>query len=141
MAWASLPLLEPLERIHSDTIDPHFPVQMRPCDASGRTSLSENLTNIDDLPELKVVLEHITTAEAADFVAGGPANLAATVTPQHLIINRNAIFAGGLRPHAYCLPVAKREQHRLAVSRQQYVRRLYVQVYQTSLMHVFQGVR
>ncbi|MDQ3247180.1 MAG: dihydroorotase [Pseudomonadota bacterium] len=70
-----------------------------------------------ELPGLKVVLEHITTAEAAAFVADGPANLAATVTPQHLIINRNAIFAGGLRPHAYCLPVAKREKHRLAVRR------------------------
>jgi dihydroorotase len=66
-------------------------------------------------PELKIVLEHITTAEAADFVLGNAPNIAATVTPQHLVINRNAIFAGGLRPHAYCLPVAKREKHRLAV--------------------------
>ena len=70
-----------------------------------------------DLPALKVVLEHITTAEAADFVTSNAGNIAATVTPQHLIINRNAIFAGGLRPHAYCLPVAKREKHRLAVVR------------------------
>jgi dihydroorotase len=70
---------------------------------------------VADYPGLKVVLEHITTAEAADFVAGGSANIAATVTPQHMIINRNAIFDGGIRPHAYCLPVAKREQHRLAV--------------------------
>src|SRR3712207_1349714 len=69
------------------------------------------------MPELKIVLEHITTAEAADFVRDSSANIAATVTPQHLIINRNAIFAGGLRPHAYCLPVAKREKHRLAVRR------------------------
>ena len=65
-------------------------------------------------PELKVVLEHITTKEAVEFVHYGE-TLAATVTPQHLIINRNAIFSGGLRPHAYCLPVAKREEHRLAV--------------------------
>jgi dihydroorotase len=64
---------------------------------------------------MKIVFEHITTADAADFVAGSGGNIAATVTPQHLIINRNAIFAGGLRPHAYCLPVAKREEHRLAV--------------------------
>jgi len=70
---------------------------------------------VADLPGLKVVLEHITTAEAADFVTGTGRNVAATVTPQHLVINRNAIFAGGLRPHAYCLPVAKRETHRLAV--------------------------
>jgi dihydroorotase len=70
---------------------------------------------VRDFPGLKIVFEHITTADAADFVAGSGDNIAATVTPQHLIINRNAIFAGGLRPHAYCLPVAKREEHRLAV--------------------------
>jgi dihydroorotase len=66
-------------------------------------------------PALKVVMEHITTAQAAQFVAAGPATLAATITPQHLHLNRNAMFDGGLRPHAYCLPVAKREPHRLAV--------------------------
>lgn len=68
-----------------------------------------------DFPALKAVFEHITTAEAVAFVEAGGANLAATVTPQHLVINRNAIFDGGIRPHAYCLPVAKRERHRLAV--------------------------
>jgi dihydroorotase len=68
-----------------------------------------------DFPELKIVLEHITTAEAADFVQAAGPNLGATITPQHLMINRNAIFDRGLRPHAYCLPVAKREKHRLAV--------------------------
>ena len=61
------------------------------------------------------MFEHITTAEAAEFVDAAATNVAATITPQHLIINRNALFAGGLRPHAYCLPVAKREKHRLAV--------------------------
>ena len=66
-------------------------------------------------PGLKVVLEHITTADAAAFVAEGPANLAATITPHHLHINRNALFQGGLRPDFYCLPVAKRERHRLAL--------------------------
>jgi dihydroorotase len=70
---------------------------------------------VRDFPDLKIVFEHITTADAADFVTSSADNIAATVTPQHLIINRNAIFAGGLRPHAYCLPVAKREDHRLAV--------------------------
>jgi dihydroorotase len=70
---------------------------------------------VRDFPELKIVLEHITTEDAAGFVESAGTNVAATVTPQHLIINRNAIFAGGLRPHAYCLPVAKREKHRLAV--------------------------
>ena len=69
---------------------------------------------VADFPSLKIVLEHITTSEAASFVLDHP-NVGATVTPQHLIINRNALFAGGLRPHAYCLPVAKRDHHRLAV--------------------------
>ena len=69
---------------------------------------------VHDFPKLKIVLEHITTEEAVNFVTRQP-YVAATVTPQHLVINRNAIFAGGLRPHAYCLPVAKREKHRLAV--------------------------
>jgi len=68
-----------------------------------------------DFPALKIVFEHITTAEAVAFVDGSGANIAATVTPQHLVINRNALFEGGLRPHSYCLPVAKRERHRLAV--------------------------
>ncbi|HEX5319531.1 MAG TPA: dihydroorotase [Stellaceae bacterium] len=69
------------------------------------------------LPELRIVLEHITTVEAVDYVSGGGANLAATITPHHLAINRNAIFQGGIRPHLYCLPIAKREKHRLALRR------------------------
>jgi dihydroorotase len=68
-----------------------------------------------DFPALKVVLEHITTEDAARFVADGPDTLAATITPQHLLLDRNALFDGGLRPHAYCLPVLKRERHRRAV--------------------------
>jgi dihydroorotase len=70
---------------------------------------------VEGFPALKIVLEHITTEEAVGFVTEAGPNVAATVTPQHLILNRNALFAGGLRPHAFCLPVAKREQHRLAV--------------------------
>jgi dihydroorotase len=70
------------------------------------------------LPELRIVLEHITTEEAADYVAaaGGP-NLAATITAHHMVINRNANFCGGIRPHLYCLPIAKREKHRRALRR------------------------
>jgi dihydroorotase len=68
-----------------------------------------------DLPELKVVFEHITTKEAAQYVAGAGAHTAATITAHHLLYNRNAIFLGGLRPHYYCLPVLKRELHRLAL--------------------------
>jgi dihydroorotase len=68
-----------------------------------------------DLPELKVVFEHITTREAAQYVASAGAHTAATITAHHLLYNRNAIFTGGLRPHYYCLPVLKRELHREAL--------------------------
>ena len=70
---------------------------------------------VRDFPALKIVLEHMTTSEAVNFVTGSGPQIGATITPQHCIINRNAIFDGGIRPHAYCLPVAKREAHRLAV--------------------------
>ena len=68
-------------------------------------------------PDLRIVFEHITTEQAVDFVAAADQNLAATITPHHLHINRNAMFAGGLRSDFYCLPVAKRERHRLALRR------------------------
>ncbi|MGE8319104.1 MAG: dihydroorotase [Comamonas sp.] len=68
-----------------------------------------------DFPGLKIVFEHITTKEAAQYVAGSDANTGATITAQHLLFNRNAIFTGGIRPHYYCLPVLKREEHRLAL--------------------------
>ena len=67
------------------------------------------------LPELRVIFEHITTRQAVDFVDSSGDHVAATITPQHLHINRNAILVGGIRPHMYCLPVAKREEHRLAL--------------------------
>ncbi len=70
-----------------------------------------------DFPALKIVFEHITTSDAVDFVMAQGDMMAATITPQHLHINRNAMFAGGIRPHMYCLPVAKREAHRLALRR------------------------
>ncbi len=70
---------------------------------------------VRDFPQLRIVFEHITTKDAVDFVRDSGPNIAATITPQHLHINRNAMFAGGIRPHAYCLPVAKREFHRLAL--------------------------
>ena len=66
-------------------------------------------------PKLKIVFEHITTKDAAEFVMSAPANVAATITPHHLLMNRNAMFTGGIRPHHYCLPVLKREEHRLAL--------------------------
>ena len=111
------PVLERMERIgmvlcvHGEVTDPDVDVFDR------EAVFIERILSrvVRDFPALKVVFEHITTSEAADFVEGSGSNIAATVTPQHLIINRNALFAGGLRPHAYCLPVAKREHHRLAV--------------------------
>ena len=97
--------------IHGEVTDPDVDVFDREAVFIDRT-----LTPlVHDFPELKMVLEHITTKQAAEFVAAAPANVAATVTPQHLHLNRNALFKGGLRPHAYCLPVVKREEHRLAV--------------------------
>ncbi|NUR45325.1 MAG: dihydroorotase [Sphingomonas sp.] len=97
--------------VHGEVTDPDVDVFDR--EAVFIERILTRLTS--DFPELKIVLEHITTSDAVDFVRSG--RVAATITPQHLIINRNAIFAGGLRPHAYCLPVAKREEHRLAVRR------------------------
>lgn len=71
---------------------------------------------VDRFPRLKVVLEHVTTADGVAFVQGARDGVAATVTPQHILLNRNALFAGGLRPHHYCLPVLKAERHREAVA-------------------------
>jgi dihydroorotase len=65
--------------------------------------------------KLKIVLEHITTRQAAEFVTSAPDNIAATITPQHLLYNRNALFKGGIRPHYFCLPILKREPHRQAL--------------------------
>lgn len=70
---------------------------------------------LNDFPKLKVVLEHITTQQATEFVAQAPDNIAATITPHHLMFNRNAMFKGGMNPHYYCLPILKRETHRQAL--------------------------
>ena len=70
---------------------------------------------LHDFPGLKVVLEHITTRQTADFIASAASNVAATVTAHHLLYNRNALFQGGIRPHMYCLPILKREPHRQAL--------------------------
>jgi len=95
--------------VHGEVTDPDVDVFDREA-----VFIDRVLTRIvSDFPELKIVLEHITTRDAVEFVASG--RVGATITPQHLVINRNALFTGGLRPHAYCLPVAKREEHRLAV--------------------------
>jgi dihydroorotase len=110
------PTLARMERIgmvlcvHGEVTDPEVDVFDREAAFIARV-LSKV---VNDFPGLKIVFEHITTEDAVEFV-NRSLRVAATITPQHLIINRNAIFEGGLRPHAYCLPVAKREKHRLAV--------------------------
>jgi dihydroorotase len=97
--------------IHGEVTDPSVDVFDRE-----RVFIDRELTAIlRDFPGLRVVLEHITTREAALFVGEAPDNVAATITPQHLLYSRNALFAGGLRPHLYCLPVLKRETHRHAL--------------------------
>ena len=70
---------------------------------------------LHDFPEMRVIMEHVTTRDAVDFVSAASDNVGATITAHHLLMNRNALFAGGMRPHHYCLPVLKREEHRLAL--------------------------
>jgi len=78
--------------------------------------IERHLTRLlHDFPKLKIVLEHITTRQAAEFIATAPANVAATLTVHHLLYNRNAMFQGGIRPHMFCLPILKRETHRQAL--------------------------
>jgi len=108
MAGLGLPLL-----IHGEVTDPEIDVFDR--EAAFIDRVLEPLCR--RVPELLIVLEHITTKEAVDYVSSAGPNLAATITAHHLVINRNALFAGGIRPHLYCLPIAKREQHRQALRR------------------------
>ena len=110
-------VLETLQRIGMPLLI-HGEVTDREIDIFDREAIFVERTLaplVRDYPALKIVLEHITTAEAAAFVTDAGPNVAATITPQHLHLNRNAMFDGGLQPHAYCLPVIKRERHRLAV--------------------------
>jgi dihydroorotase len=108
MAAIGMPLL-----IHGEVTDPEIDIFDREAVFIERV--------LDPLrrrvPELRVVLEHVTTEEAVAYVASGGPNIAATITAHHLVISRNAIFAGGIRPHLYCLPIAKREKHRRALRR------------------------
>ena len=107
MQHIGMPLL-----VHGEVTDPAIDIFDREAVFIDRILLK----TLASFPALKVVLEHITTRQAADLVISADfPNLAATITPQHLMLNRNALFDGGLRPHAYCLPVVKREEHRLAV--------------------------
>ena len=108
MAQIGMPLL-----VHGEVTDPEVDVFDR--EAVFLERVLDPLRR--RLPGLRIVLEHITTEEAAGYVWNGGPNLAATITAHHLQINRNAIFAGGIRPHLYCLPIAKREKHRQALRR------------------------
>jgi dihydroorotase len=106
MQEAGMPLL-----VHGEVTDPGVDVFDREAVFLDRV-LAPLLARF---PKLKVVVEHITTREAARFVAAEPANGGATITAHHLLLNRNALFSGGFRPHHYCLPVVKREEHRRAL--------------------------
>lgn len=106
MEEVGMPLL-----LHGEVVDPEVDVFDREA-----VFIERHLTRLlRDFPKLKIVLEHITTRQAAEFVTAAPANVAATITVHHLLYNRNAMFKGGIRPHLYCLPVLKREQHRRAL--------------------------
>ena len=112
--WPALARMEAIGMlllVHGEVTDPTIDIFDREA-----VFIDRILTGlIADFPALKIVFEHITTRQAAQFVADAPATIAATITPHHLHLSRNALFDGGLRPHAYCLPVLKREEHRLAV--------------------------
>lgn len=106
MEEVGLPLL-----LHGEVVDADIDIFDREA-----VFIERHLSRLQrDFPKLKMVLEHITTHQAAEFVASAPVNIAATVTAHHLLFNRNALFVGGIRPHMYCLPVLKREPHRLAL--------------------------
>ncbi len=108
MQRAGLPLL-----VHGEVTDAHVDVFDRE-----RVFIEHVLQPlVRDFPALKIVFEHVTTGEAVDFVLDAPANIAATLTAHHLLLNRNAMLAGGMRPHHYCAPVPKRERDREALVR------------------------
>ena len=106
MEKLDIPLL-----IHGEVNDPNIDIFDRE-----KIFIEKNLINAHkEFPDLRIVLEHISTKESTEFVKETSNNIAATITPQHLLYNRNELFAGGLKPHAFCLPVLKREEHRVAV--------------------------
>ncbi|MGR8940228.1 MAG: dihydroorotase [Gammaproteobacteria bacterium] len=114
---SAYPLFAEMERFDVPLLV-HGEVTDEQCDIFDRERvfIETTLTRLtENFPSLRIVVEHVTTAEAVDFVAAQGPNIAATITPQHLLYNRNAILAGGIRPHHYCLPIIKREQHRQAL--------------------------
>lgn len=114
---AVYPLFAAMEQVDIPLLV-HGEVTDDACDIFDRERVFIDTCLIDiakNFPGLRIVVEHVTTAEAVQFVQDAGANIAATITPQHLLFNRNAILAGGIRPHHYCLPIIKRESHRLAL--------------------------
>jgi len=114
---AAYPLFEAMQKygvpllIHGEVTDAEHDIFDRE-----KIFIDTKLSRITkQFPDLRVVVEHLTTQEAVQFVESASGNIAATITPQHLLFNRNAILAGGIRPHFYCLPILKREHHRQAL--------------------------
>ena len=106
MEKLGMPLL-----VHAEVTDPHVDVFDRE-----KVFIDRHMTSlVKNYPKLKIVFEHITTKQAADFVTQSPSNVAATITAHHLLLNRNDMFKGGINPHHFCLPILKREEHRLAL--------------------------
>lgn len=106
MEKLGMPLL-----VHAEVTDPDVDVFDRE-----KVFIDRHMTSlVKNYPKLKIVFEHITTKQAADFVTQSPSNVAATITAHHLLLNRNDMFKGGINPHHYCLPILKREEHRLAL--------------------------
>ena len=116
---AIYPILETMQElgmpllVHGEVVDPEVDIFDR--EAVFIDTVLQPLCQ--HFPQLKVVLEHITTKQGVEFVKRSSSNVAATVTPHHLMVNRNAMLAGGIHPHYYCLPILKREEHRLALRR------------------------
>jgi dihydroorotase len=113
-----MPILEKMAQtglilqVHGEVTDPHIDI----FDREAVFIEQVLLPIVHELPELKIVLEHITTRQGIEFVQASGDNIAGSLTPQHLLFNRNELFRGGIRPHYYCLPVLKRESHRAALA-------------------------
>ena len=114
---AAYPIFEAMEKqdvpllVHGEVTDEKYDIFDRE-----KVFIDTQLREIvNRFPNLRIVMEHVTTEEAVQFVASAADKIAATITPQHLLYNRNAMLAGGIRPHFYCLPILKREQHRQAL--------------------------
>ena len=111
MEKKDIPLL-----IHGEVNDPSIDIFDRE-----KVFIDKHLTNIcAKFPSLRIVFEHISTKDAVDFVSNANQKVSATITPQHILLNRNDLFVGGIKPHNYCLPIVKRSSHQKLFSMQRY---------------------